>query len=173
MCWRHTFVAHVLVAVGIAWLNHIVCVNRSLHPTKYVRMSELPGVWRNRKEMSDNRVVAWALYPSTSTGCRVGYSLLLCCCAMLMLPRLSYSPPFFPLEPPLSLPHGSPTFSSRSSKLQKLLFLQFGILFTKICLFINVMKLSPGEGGGNWRLSLVPFPLPLPPPFPISAVVRG
>ena len=50
----------------------------------------------------------------------------------------------------------------------------FGLLFSEIWVFINIMAFSTREGVGDWRLSFVPFPLHPPlPTFPIPAIVRG
>ena len=89
---------------------------------------------------------------------------------MLMLPRSPYYPitlyPGTTPSPLLLLPF-LPFLPFRSAKLRIVpTFLHFGLLFTKICVYINMMAFSPGEGGGKWRLSLAPFPLP-PPPSPV------
>ena len=42
----------------------------------------------------------------------------------------------------------------------------FGLLFTKICVLINIMAFSSGEGG--WKLAALPRPIfPAPPPSPV------
>ena len=64
---------------------------------------------------------AWALLPAISTGCRVRYSLLLCCyCTMRMLLRLLFFIILSPGTPPPRLPV-SPRFPFHSAKLQTVL----------------------------------------------------
>ena len=77
---------------------------------------------------------------------------------------------YFPLEPPPPVLLGSSPFPFRSDKLQTgPTFLPCGLLFTKICVFINIMAFSPVDEG--WKLAALPLsrfhsPSPSPVPYP-------
>ena len=81
-------------------------------------------------------------------------------------------------HPPPMLP-GSPIFPPRSDELQTVpTFLHFVLLFTKICVFINIMVFPrpAGEGGGvetDGSPSSGFLCPPLPPPLSLPAIVRG
>ena len=123
---------------------------------------------------------AWALLPSTSTGCRVRYSLLFCCCCtMLVRLRLSF---YFRH----SFSWNQPPPTTRFSSIPFLFFLSFLFVPPKSRLFrhshIVVSSLRtfacsliswrspPGRGGGVETEDLPSSSLPSPtPPSPVPS----
>ena len=125
---------------------------------------------------------AWALLPSSSTGCCVRYSLLVCCCcAPLLLLRSSY---FSAIPPPGTTP---PPYAARFPDIS-FSFRQIpdcsNILIFRSPLQGNLRvyqyhRVPPPRGGGWGGVETDGSPssgfpcLPLPPPLPLPAIVRG
>ena len=86
---------------------------------------------------------AWAVLPSTSTGCRVRYSLLLCtCCDMLMLPRLLVFHHSFLWNHPPPLPCSTtfPSFPFRQTP-------DCSNILTLVCLALLFRQITPSGIG--------------------------
>ena len=110
------------------------------------------------------------------TRCCCAAAVLLLCYIVAATVLLFFPVIIFPGTTHSQLPV-SPIYFFRSDKLHDVpTFLRSGLLFTKICVFINIVTFSAEQ---RWLVetdgspsSRFPCPLP-PPPLPFPAIVRG